>query len=236
MNSTLTDWFPGTVKPALPGFYEREYRSPETFPVDYWDGLFWRAAVKGDTPEDAEELRPRCAFQELPWRGLAAPYVAPSPAAEDHHADHQRAMELLRSPTPPEPSCFWFVLRNVDGDRVLSYPLLETGAQAEMPPEHLAMPDVEWLEPLPPVFRPDRDPVGANGWLASMPIPTMVWSAGCAPPVLAHDKPEPLEAAFQAMVARHDRNAATRRRMLAAAALVVFVLALYAVALHHVYA
>jgi hypothetical protein len=221
MNSTLTDWFPGTVKPFHPGFYEREYSALEAAELiclrDYWTGAVWLWANPSDTARTVIRRHPVSMYQNRRWRGLAAPYVAPSP-------------------TPPEPSCFWFVLRNVDGDRVLNYPLCETGAQAEMPPEHLAMPDVEWPEPLPPVFRPDRERVDAHGWRASMPLPTLVWSAGCAPPVLAHDKPEPLEAAFHAMVARHDRNAATRRRMLAAAALVVFVLTLYAVALHHVYA
>lgn len=236
MNSTLTDWFPGTVKPVHAGFYERDYTIkglPKIFPIDYWDGEFWLAAYEGLTPSLAKS-RPRCGYQELPWRGLAAPYVAPSPAAEAHHADHRRAMELLHSP-PPE-SCLWFVLRDAAGDRVLDYPLREIGAQAEMPPEHLAMPDVEWPEPLPPVLRHElAPPFPPLGFGVSLPLPTLV-HAGARGPMLAHDRPEPVDfaATLKTMTARHDRN--TRRRAAAALVLIAFVLAVYAVALSRVYA
>jgi hypothetical protein len=59
----LTDWFPGDVKPALTGLYQREYGNDWLTKLpDYWDGRVWRYK----RPEGLIATN-----QERRWRGLA---------------------------------------------------------------------------------------------------------------------------------------------------------------------
>lgn len=55
----LTDWFPGDVKPARKGIYQRDYGIDSI--EDYWSGRVWRYAENGTV----------CLSQNRPWRGLA---------------------------------------------------------------------------------------------------------------------------------------------------------------------
>ena len=63
----LTPWFPGTVKPARVGVYEREY-GQDDFLYCRWDGKYWHAWAL--TPKRAEKAYVLSALQNLPWRGV----------------------------------------------------------------------------------------------------------------------------------------------------------------------
>lgn len=71
----LTPWFPGDVKPARPGVYQRSLDPCAPIHVAplacycMWDGKFWM--VYENTPEEAAECRIRSAYQHEWWRGLA---------------------------------------------------------------------------------------------------------------------------------------------------------------------
>jgi hypothetical protein len=66
MSERVTDWFPGDVKPALPGWYQREWDTEESMKAcDYWDGADWYIGAGGKTPSSIKALSPRR------WRGLA---------------------------------------------------------------------------------------------------------------------------------------------------------------------
>jgi hypothetical protein len=58
----LTPWFPGDVKPAHHGLYEREY-SPSEIYLQLWTGNAWHFASFPATS---------CMVQDAPWRGLAS--------------------------------------------------------------------------------------------------------------------------------------------------------------------
>lgn len=64
-----TPWFPGDIKPAHVGVYERQYNQAIGFTL--WDGKAWKVGGAStpdgaDTPHAGEST-----FQELPWRGIA---------------------------------------------------------------------------------------------------------------------------------------------------------------------
>jgi hypothetical protein len=67
----LTDWFPGSAKPARKGVYQREYTygKAKLPSYCYWDGKQWHAggltvdAAVRNVPLDAPN-------QSLPWRGV----------------------------------------------------------------------------------------------------------------------------------------------------------------------
>jgi hypothetical protein len=73
----LTDWIDGSVKPSLPGVYQRDIRSFSLFGVSVfpvaafalWDGIVWH--VYGTSAEKAFATRQVSERQSLPWRGLA---------------------------------------------------------------------------------------------------------------------------------------------------------------------
>lgn len=77
MNTTLppvTDWFPGHIKPALPGVYERD--SPGFIKsFSHWNGSDW--SESWGTPEQVREHL-RGGWQGLPWRGLASDPTKPA--------------------------------------------------------------------------------------------------------------------------------------------------------------
>jgi hypothetical protein len=62
----LTPWLPGSVRPAHPGVYQRNYPGGL---YSYWDGRAW--CVDAATPEGAAEQDEASAHQDAPWRGLA---------------------------------------------------------------------------------------------------------------------------------------------------------------------
>lgn len=59
----LSKWFSGKTKPALPGYYERDYGIPN-LTCDYWDGKRW-ILVNGD----GKHLYEISLLKK--WRGLA---------------------------------------------------------------------------------------------------------------------------------------------------------------------
>lgn len=62
----LTPWFPGRVKPARIGLYQRDYEDNTcTDMPDFWDGKNWILCV-----EFGEKIGPATS-QRRPWRGLA---------------------------------------------------------------------------------------------------------------------------------------------------------------------
>ena len=66
----LTAWLPGTLKPTLPGVYQRRFRyNPDAWHYARWDGTRWYEA--GDTPMLAMEVVAQSVWPYLPWRGLA---------------------------------------------------------------------------------------------------------------------------------------------------------------------
>lgn len=71
----LTPWFPGCIKPARVGVYERDYGGETVF--SRWDGRFWHYGHFRAETAMAERRRSRS--PELPWRGLPAD---PNPPAE----------------------------------------------------------------------------------------------------------------------------------------------------------
>lgn len=63
----LTPWFPSEVKPARPGWYQRDWGDKETNEIpDYFDGKLWFTGY-------AEQNMEFPSFCKLPWRGLAEP-------------------------------------------------------------------------------------------------------------------------------------------------------------------
>ena len=63
----LTPWFPPEVKPARPGWYQRDWGDKETNEIpDYFDGKLWFTGY-------AEQNMEFPSFCKLPWRGLAEP-------------------------------------------------------------------------------------------------------------------------------------------------------------------
>ena len=69
MSKKLTPWFPGDVKPAHIGVYERPIGSVTRY--SYWDGKTWRCS--GRTPELALQYSPvMSVFSKSRWGGLAS--------------------------------------------------------------------------------------------------------------------------------------------------------------------
>jgi hypothetical protein len=70
----VTPWFPGTVKPARRGVYERDWLDGGPNWFSYWNGKKW-----GSGDNDAEGAAQHentdviSDHQKLPWRGLAQP-------------------------------------------------------------------------------------------------------------------------------------------------------------------
>jgi len=68
-----TDWYPGTVKPAYVGVYEREIEKVDKWYSYFSDAIGWSGVCP--TPEEAYAYRSIASrFQELPWRGLTEPH------------------------------------------------------------------------------------------------------------------------------------------------------------------
>ena len=68
MADKLTPWFPGSVKPAMAGVYQRDSLAR---PYAYWTGSHWM--VTENTPALAVNGRQASQFQQGPrWRGLAS--------------------------------------------------------------------------------------------------------------------------------------------------------------------
>ncbi len=67
----LTPWFPGDVKPARKGVYERKYPHTTTLVATFclWNGRRWFFG-NGTLGDAGYEVMPSAA-QSLPWRGLA---------------------------------------------------------------------------------------------------------------------------------------------------------------------
>lgn len=73
----VTPWFPGAVKPARKGVYQRDYiddvRLIDDIRFNYWDGRNWRwPARSAELAADFNEGWLKSGFQSLPWRGLAS--------------------------------------------------------------------------------------------------------------------------------------------------------------------
>ena len=70
---TLTDWFPGSVKPVRKGVYQREYTYGKSKGLQYcyWNGKVWgmgeQTVEEAMTHEIVFMVAPR---QFLPWRGV----------------------------------------------------------------------------------------------------------------------------------------------------------------------
>lgn len=63
MDARVTEWFDADVKPALPGWYEREYRDARLQrEYDWWDGGRWYTVWLGKKQPATIPRR---------WRGLA---------------------------------------------------------------------------------------------------------------------------------------------------------------------
>jgi hypothetical protein len=75
--SKLTKWYPANVKPIRKGVYERDMTSPGKngslyWAFSFWDGRFWYAGSIAPELNTGTRVG-KHAFQNLPWRGLAAP-------------------------------------------------------------------------------------------------------------------------------------------------------------------
>lgn len=69
MISKVTEWFPGDVKPARKGVYERELNAANRF--SYWNGEKWMSS--GFTPAEAMRHYGLVSdWQFKGWRGLAS--------------------------------------------------------------------------------------------------------------------------------------------------------------------
>ena len=69
---TLTPWFPGDVKPARPGVYQRDFGRERKYA--YWTGSAWK--LGSATPEGAEACNDYSPVQlntTVCWRGLTEP-------------------------------------------------------------------------------------------------------------------------------------------------------------------
>lgn len=62
----VTPWFDGSVKPARPGVYQRDYPSGPHY--SHWDGARW--SIGNFRLREVQEMFVS-ARQALPWRGLA---------------------------------------------------------------------------------------------------------------------------------------------------------------------
>lgn len=68
----LTPWFPGNVKPARKGVYQRDWLDGGPLWFSYWNGKTWNSG--DDTTEGAAcpvNKYWKSNHQKLPWRGLA---------------------------------------------------------------------------------------------------------------------------------------------------------------------
>lgn len=69
-NPKLTPWFPGDVKPARVGVYERKTRRGMTYRYSFWSGVNWM--LSGATPViAADHGGGKSTSQHDEWRGLA---------------------------------------------------------------------------------------------------------------------------------------------------------------------
>lgn len=59
--TTLTPWFPASVKPVRVGWYETKVVGTYGPAMSHWDGLLWYV-VEGSLV---------CFYQDRKWRGLA---------------------------------------------------------------------------------------------------------------------------------------------------------------------
>jgi hypothetical protein len=62
-----TPWFPGKVKPARPGVYERMFESVSSFAL--WTGRKWMVSHFSPARAAAEDL-PSTLQEAASWRGL----------------------------------------------------------------------------------------------------------------------------------------------------------------------
>jgi hypothetical protein len=69
MSKKLTPWFPGDVKPARVGVYEKDL-DDGVFKFSLWDGRKWRFCR--ESVGSALRQRERSAWQWANWRGLAS--------------------------------------------------------------------------------------------------------------------------------------------------------------------
>ena len=76
MSARLTEWFPGEVKPALPGVYQRDYRQAKNedriigVAYSHWDGKQWSLFDATVIGAALSRGLSSCHLR-LPWRGLA---------------------------------------------------------------------------------------------------------------------------------------------------------------------
>jgi len=65
----LTPWFPGDVRPARPGVYQRQSRD-----YSYWDGRHWHAERPDmKTAYMLGDSNPAPILQSVSWRGRRHP-------------------------------------------------------------------------------------------------------------------------------------------------------------------
>jgi hypothetical protein len=75
----LSEWIDGSVKPTLPGVYQRMWPHHEAVNYFRFDGSFWFAAAESVFLASVES--DASMHQYLPWRGLAH-----DPALSEGHA------------------------------------------------------------------------------------------------------------------------------------------------------
>lgn len=68
-----TDWFPGTMKPARPGLYQRMLNVEEVWAC--FDGVLWHTSSpnKDAAVRNWNEYHPSVVQNSAQWRGLAEP-------------------------------------------------------------------------------------------------------------------------------------------------------------------
>jgi hypothetical protein len=71
VSARLTEWLPGTVKPALPGVYQKLIHDDVVYA--HWNGKFWGMYTGVfHVPEDAMRYAGSRSMDQIsPWRGLA---------------------------------------------------------------------------------------------------------------------------------------------------------------------
>jgi hypothetical protein len=73
MDEKVTDWISKTERPAIIGYYERDYDDDEATKIaDFWSGQGWVVV-------DSEGNHIGQSFLALPWRGLASDPKASKP-------------------------------------------------------------------------------------------------------------------------------------------------------------
>ena len=93
MEPIKTDWFPGGVKPARPGVYERLYKGDVPHPTLFhkWDGHQWMAGQLTAEAADGVDVGSVFPFPELRWRGVVPEWegltVAPATGDDEHRCD-----------------------------------------------------------------------------------------------------------------------------------------------------